>query len=223
MTEPLSNNSSLDFLARELKTARLGKKLSLEDVSQLTRIQKHYLEQLEDGNFSFLPPGYVYACIKSYFRELGLDNSEALEQCKKELKLVGALNSGSVTNITTDFTAKKKLWPLETNRKNAELLKSILPLTIGIIVGVIGAVGFSYIDSNSSVSVHQPPVANAKISLRSSKSSVIKNSIDSSVFNQKRKKSNLTQSISEAPADPLLDISVSDLAPAPLRFSRSQK
>lgn len=221
MTEPLSNNSTLDLLGRELKTARLGKKLSLDDVSQLTRIQKHYLEQLEDGNFSFLPKGYVYACIKTYMREMGLDESETLEQCKKELKLQGALNSRTVTKITTDEKARKTFWNNKINRQNPELLKSILPLTIGIVVGVIGAVGFSYIDRDRSVSVHQPPVAHANTSVRPSK----KPDLNSSGINQKKKssKSHVTPYLSTNPSPASVDTSVSILAPAPLRVSGSKK
>jgi cytoskeletal protein RodZ len=220
MTEPLLNSSSMDLLARELKTARVGKKLSLEEVSQLTRIKKHYLEQLEDGNFSFLPKGYVYACIKAYMREMGLEESETLEQCKKELKLLGALNSGNVTKITTDCTSREQFWMRNIHGLNPELLKSILSLTLGIFVGVLGAVGFSYIDENSKVSVLPPTVVNAGRSVRPSKKAVI----NSSGINQKEKSSPpVPPSLFAKPSPASVDTSVSVLDPAPIRFSGSQR
>lgn len=221
MTETLLNSSPMDRLAKELKTARVEKNLSLEEVSQLTRIKKHYLEQLEDGNFSFLPKGYVYACIKTYMREMGLVESETLEQCKKELKLLGALNSGNITKITTNYTAREQVWMREINGKNPELLKSILSLTLGILVGVLGAVGFSYIDDNSRVSVVSPPVVNANSSGYSSKKSFN----DSSRIKQKEQSSmsHVTPSMPAKPSPASIDTSISVLDPVPLRFSNSKR
>ncbi len=166
MTEPLSNNSSLALLEKELKTAGLGGKLSLEQVSQWTKIRQYYLKILKNGNFSFIPEGYVSACIKAYSREMGLDDSETLERYKKGLKLQGTFNSGNVTKIKIESRTNKKFRSSKINKQNSELLKSILPLSIGMFVGVVGAIGFSYIEENSRVSVHTPSTVNTSRSVR---------------------------------------------------------
>jgi cytoskeleton protein RodZ len=226
MTEPLSDQSSLDLLARELKTARLVKKLSLEDVCQLTKIQKHYLEQLENGNFSFLPYGYVYACIKTYRREMGLDNSEILEQCKRELKILGAPDREGVSKVKTDCSTREKLWKEKKNRANLELLKSILLLTISIFVGVLGGVGFSYIDNNNRASAPPLPGLNIKTSGNSVERLVIKKQhIDSSGVHQRWKKSKslVTSPMPAKPSPTPLDTSVSVFAPAALPASETQE
>jgi cytoskeleton protein RodZ len=226
MTVPLSNNSSLDLLARELKSARLGKKLSLDDVSQLTKIQKHYLEQIEDGNFRFLPNSYVHACIKEYRRELGLNNNELLEEYKKELKIPGASNRKDVIKVNSDCSPREKIWKNKKSRETSELLKSILPLTIGIVVGVLGVVGFSYMDNISSISVPSQSGLKVKTSVNPVEKSVIKSRhIDSLYANHKGKysKSLVRLSVPAKPSPTLVDTSVTVFAPIAPPFSETQE
>ncbi len=166
MTEPLSNNSSPALLEKEIKTAGLGGKLSLEQVSQWTKIRQHYLKILKSGNFCFIPERYVSACIKAYSREMGLDDNETPERYKKGLKIQETFNSGNVTKIKKDFRTNKKFWSSKINEQNSERLKSILPLSIGMFVGVVGAIGFSYIEDNNRVSVHPAPTVNNNRSVR---------------------------------------------------------
>jgi len=226
MTEPLSNYSSLDLLPEELKTARLEKKLSLDDVSQLTKIQKHYLEQLENGNFKFLPNSYVYACIKEYRSEMGLNNSELLEEYKKELKILGAPNGEDVNKVNTDCSAREKFWKNKKNRETLEILKSILPLTVGIFVGVLGVVGFSYMDNISSISAPSQSGLKVKTSVNPVEKSVIKSRhIDSLYANHKGKysKSLVRLSVPAKPSPTLVDTSVTVFAPIAPPFSETQE
>lgn len=64
-----------EFLT-QIKEARIGKNISLEEVSQKTRINIKFLEALEDGNISFLPKPYVLAFIKSFARSVGINERE---------------------------------------------------------------------------------------------------------------------------------------------------
>jgi hypothetical protein len=118
MTDTFSNNDSLELLAGALKTARLKKNLSVEEVSQLTKIKKHYLEQLENGNFSFLPNSYVYACTKAYIKEMGLDGSEVLEICKKDLQIQGALNKEEILETGSVHNEKRSRGNTSAIKKN---------------------------------------------------------------------------------------------------------
>jgi cytoskeletal protein RodZ len=185
MTEIFSNNRSLELLVNELKAARVERKLSVDDVSQLTRIQKHHLEKLENGNFSFLPIGYVYACIKAYMREMELGDSEALEQCKEELKTLEHLKRKE--SIESDAKVKRKKQAGEINVSNSHHIKSILPLTIGMFIGVFGGITFSYMSDNAKVAVSNIPVSTAKPSADTTASILKKQHSDSSKFKQQEK------------------------------------
>jgi transcriptional regulator with XRE-family HTH domain len=103
MTEHVSGGVALELMARELKNARMAKKLSLDDASQLVSIQKGYLGKIESGDFSFLPKVYVFAHVKAYARALGVGNDEAFEQCRKELQISNPVKS----NISSGDTGRE--------------------------------------------------------------------------------------------------------------------
>ncbi|GAB6258699.1 helix-turn-helix domain-containing protein [Bacillus sp. BA3] len=76
-------------LGNRLKEAREAKGLSLEDLQELTKIQKRYLIGIEEGNYSMMPGKfYVRAFIKQYCEAVGLDSEEIFEQYKSEVPSV---------------------------------------------------------------------------------------------------------------------------------------
>lgn len=73
-------------LGTRLKEARIAKGYSLEDLQDLTKIQKRYLAGIEDGNHSMMPGTfYVRAFIRQYAAAVGLNGEELLEQHKLEM------------------------------------------------------------------------------------------------------------------------------------------
>jgi cytoskeletal protein RodZ len=62
-----------------LRKARTEKKISLDDLQEMTKIRKRYLEAIEEGNYKVLPGNfYVRAFIKSYAEAVDLDPNEVL-------------------------------------------------------------------------------------------------------------------------------------------------
>ncbi len=78
-------NLSLEQLAAELQTARVRRNLSIDDVSRETGIRQSYIEQIEAGNFTFMPGVYVLAYIKEYAGLLEIGNAETFERCRSAL------------------------------------------------------------------------------------------------------------------------------------------
>ncbi|MFT4413635.1 helix-turn-helix domain-containing protein [Fredinandcohnia humi] len=73
-------------LGARLREAREKKDLSLEDLQQMTKIQKRYLVGIEEGNYSVMPGKfYVRAFIKQYAEAVGLDPESILEEYKSEI------------------------------------------------------------------------------------------------------------------------------------------
>ncbi|MEH7387212.1 RodZ domain-containing protein [Bacillus sp. JJ1521] len=73
-------------LGSRLKEARERKDLSLDDLQQITKIQKRYLVGIEEGNFSVMPGKfYVRAFIKQYAEAVGLNPEEIFEEFKSEI------------------------------------------------------------------------------------------------------------------------------------------
>ncbi|WP_281862811.1 helix-turn-helix domain-containing protein [Planomicrobium okeanokoites] len=76
----------LNEMGTRLKEARIAKGYSLEDLQDVTKIQKRYLAGIEEGNYSMMPGQfYVRAFIKQYADAVGLNADELLEQHKSEM------------------------------------------------------------------------------------------------------------------------------------------
>ncbi|ACF14026.1 conserved hypothetical protein [Chloroherpeton thalassium ATCC 35110] len=93
------SNSSLSNIASLLATARKDKGLSIEEVTQKVKVKPEYLLKLEEGNFGFLPPPYVYAMLKEYASFLAID-PKVIQQCRHDLNILTdeALNKLVVSN-----------------------------------------------------------------------------------------------------------------------------
>ncbi|AKG35152.1 helix-turn-helix domain-containing protein [Paenibacillus durus] len=68
-------------LGRQLKEARLQKGMSLDDVQEVTKIRKKYLEAIETGDYKVLPGSfYVRAFIKTYAEAVGVNPDELIQE-----------------------------------------------------------------------------------------------------------------------------------------------
>ncbi len=70
----------LNKFAEELKAARESSGLTLQQIASKTRIDLKFLENLEKGNFAFLPDLYIKAFIKEYSRMVGLDEAVTMKK-----------------------------------------------------------------------------------------------------------------------------------------------
>ncbi len=82
--------NSVHMIGRELQQAREEKDMSLEQISEKTRISLEYLQKIEAGEFDFLPRPYVTAYIKLFAGLVGLDGDELLNRWKTEARAVEA-------------------------------------------------------------------------------------------------------------------------------------
>lgn len=65
------------IIGATLKEARLNKKISLDELQQMTKIQKRYLEALEQGDFDRLPGDYyVRTFIRQYAQVVGINGEK---------------------------------------------------------------------------------------------------------------------------------------------------
>jgi len=78
-------------LAMWLRAGRAQRKLTLDDVARVTKIQPRILEKIEAGNLEGLPAEvFVRGFVKSFARCVGLDETEAVErygQCANATQL----------------------------------------------------------------------------------------------------------------------------------------
>lgn len=73
-------------LGQQLKEARLARGLSLDDVQDMTKIRKRYLEAIEAGDYKVLPGSfYVRAFIKTYAETVGVNADELLNEHRQDV------------------------------------------------------------------------------------------------------------------------------------------
>ncbi|EAT58777.1 helix-turn-helix domain-containing protein [Chlorobium ferrooxidans] len=148
MTDKVSSSSALDLMARELKRARMESNLRLEDISRQITIQKSYLENIEEGDFTFLSRAYIFAYIKSYARFLGVGNDEILEQCRKDLQVSGATpRAATDEGVSAENQKQRRItdeYPSEVRiQKSLVSWKTLTALIVLIAVAVLAALYFS--------------------------------------------------------------------------------
>lgn len=66
--------------AKELKEFREARNISLDQIFSRTRIDKKFLEAIEDGNYSIMPELYMKAFLKEYSQAVGLEPKEVLKR-----------------------------------------------------------------------------------------------------------------------------------------------
>jgi len=64
----------------EFKAHRESHSISLEEISERTKINIRFLEAIEEGNFDILPETYIRLFLRAYAIEIGIDPDEAIEK-----------------------------------------------------------------------------------------------------------------------------------------------
>ena len=129
----------LTELGTRLKEARLAKGYSLEDLQEITKIQKRYLVGIEEGNYSIMPGSfYVRAFIKQYAEAVGLDPEELLNQFKKD---VPGTQNEEVVQSYAQSPSRRKL----SNRSSSRTMESMPKITVALfIIVIIAVISFLY-------------------------------------------------------------------------------
>lgn len=75
-------------LGSRLRSEREEKGLTLDDLAGQTRIQKRYLQAIEEGDYSIIPGKfYTRAFIKQYAEAVGLDPNDIFEEYKNDIPI----------------------------------------------------------------------------------------------------------------------------------------
>ena len=189
----------MDEIGQKLRTARIEKGYTLDDLQQITKIQKRYLIAIEEGNFDALPGDfYVRAFIKQYADTVGIDSDALLTQFQQDIP--DTQPQEYVEQSVESQTRKTRAVADKPVNKLRRYLPQIVIAVIAVlIIGVAYVVTFKSSQSNkqaipdtaSSVTVSSKKKASSvkKSSSKSSSSSEKSSSDKSSSSSKKAKKS----------------------------------
>jgi len=135
-------------IGEKLRKARIKKGYTIDDLQQITKIQKRYLIAIEEGQFDHLPGDfYVRAFIKQYSDAVGISSDDLLEEYKAEIP-----NSQPTTEQAPEET-KTRTIKEESNSFFSNLGNFIPQIVVGIVVLVIiGVIAFGMVHRNQSSS-----------------------------------------------------------------------
>jgi len=81
----MENSNSEKNVFEKLKDIRLQKEISLESISQKSRIQLKYMQALEEGSLLQIPEVYDKLFFRSYLKALEVDEEDYFEEFLKYL------------------------------------------------------------------------------------------------------------------------------------------
>lgn len=125
----------LTELGARLKEARLSKGYSLDDLQEITKIQKRYLVGIEEGNYSIMPGSfYVRAFIKQYAEAVGMESEALLAEYQKD---VPGSQSEQVAQSFTKSPSRRTMKASSSSKMMESMPKVIVALFIIVIIVVI--------------------------------------------------------------------------------------
>ncbi len=143
---------SLSELGLRLKSAREEKKITLDELQEITKIQKRYLQSIEEGKLDTLPGQfYARAFVKSYAEAVGLDPDVLFDEHANELPA----SNKQVTEIPPRVRSRKA----QATQKTRQIL-SFLPSFVAIVFIISILIGIWYFLQNDTVREDEVPPDN---------------------------------------------------------------
>lgn len=124
-------------LGARLKEAREAKHYTLDQLQDITKIQKRYLAAIEEGNYNVLPGRfYARAFIKQYAEAVDLDPQALFEEFKSDIPTT---DSEEVSTQLSRVKTHKAVSPADNKLINLlpKLLTALVIVGIGVLVWVI--------------------------------------------------------------------------------------
>ncbi len=126
-----------------LREAREQKGISLEEVSEKTKIQERYLGSLEEGDFSpFAGKVYVRGALKNYAEAIGMDPQEVLHLYHEVEKQAQVVGDGKKQPVAAAEEAKPRF--ISKEKKPFPMVAFVWLLLLGIIAA--GSIWYLYQD-----------------------------------------------------------------------------
>lgn len=158
-------------LGTRLREARVEKGYTLNTLQQMTKIQKKYLQAIEDGQYEEVPGTfYVRAFIKQYADVVGMNGDELLEEYKEELETQSDEIDETVAPAENPLPSRLSQRQNSSNEKTVwETAFSYLPVVflVAIIIMIILTLVIA-INRIGNVEKNQVPVESSSSSILSS-------------------------------------------------------
>ncbi|MBC6972080.1 helix-turn-helix domain-containing protein [Bacillus sp. Xin] len=122
-------------LGQKLKEAREAKGLSIDQLHEVTKIQKRYLITIEEGDYSILPGAfYARAFIKQYADAVGLNGEELLVEYQSVIPQSESHDVPQVSKSQKTQETMQKAASLPIADHMPKILIALLVIAVGVVV-----------------------------------------------------------------------------------------
>ncbi|MGN7892223.1 helix-turn-helix domain-containing protein [Bacillus sp. 22475] len=169
-------------LGQKLKEAREAKGLTIDQLHEITKIQKRHLVAIEEGNYDVLPGAfYARAFIKQYADAVGLHGEELLVEHQStipqsEKREVPQVSTGQKTQETMQ---KSSSWPVADHMP--KILVALLVIAVGVVIWFV----FQALTGKDDEKV--PSAQSEKIEVQKAKDSPLDTKIDEAKAEEPKK------------------------------------
>lgn len=175
----------MDEIGQKLREARLEKGYTIDDLQQITKIQKRYLLAIEEGNFDALPGDfYVRAFIKQYASVVGINPDTLVEEFQQDIP------TPQPEEVTPEPEKKEKTrFTPKANPAVQNRVRRLLPtIIIGAIVVVLVVVVYAFtISQQKKDNKPSIPVDSSSVQVDSSSKKAAKSSSKKAAASSKKK------------------------------------
>lgn len=120
----------------ELRRERMRRKVSMESISEETKVSVRHLEALEAGEYDSLPGGvFRKGIVRSYLAAVGLEETPWIERFEASLRESGTENGN------TDWTEFAE--NVRRNRSGVEPKQNLRWMGVGTMVTMLGVLGWA--------------------------------------------------------------------------------
>ncbi|WP_125709444.1 helix-turn-helix domain-containing protein [Lacticaseibacillus porcinae] len=186
----------MDEIGQKLRTARIEKGYTLDDLQQITKIQKRYLIAIEEGNFDALPGDfYVRAFIKQYADTVGIDSDALLTQFQQDIPDTQPQEYVE-QSVESQSRKTRAVADKPVNKLRRYLPQIVIAVIAVLIIGVAYVVTFK--SSQSNKQAIPDTASSVTVSSKKKSSSVKKSSSKSSSASEKSSSDKSTSSSKKA-------------------------
>ncbi|MFC6324244.1 helix-turn-helix domain-containing protein [Companilactobacillus baiquanensis] len=191
----------MDEIGQKLRNARIKKGYTIDDLQQVTKIQKRYLIAIEEGQFDHLPGDfYVRAFIKQYSDAVGISSDDLLEEYKSEIPDSQPKEPVQTSEKNNTRAIKEESVPFFTRMGNY-IPQIIVGIVILVIIGVIAYGMISKSQNESKVNIPQDKTEQTSKKSSSKKKSSTKKSSTKKTTAKKTAKKSTALSVKESSTD----------------------
>jgi cytoskeletal protein RodZ len=139
---------TLKLFSEELKEQRKLLEITITDIFDKTRIDKKYLEAMENGDFEIMPQVYMRAFIRKYAEAVDLDPNEVM--LKYDAARSGKTYEEISNNSDSDYSDENEEKPIPPSNSNNDNGNSkYIVLVITLLIVVVGIAATIFITSGS--------------------------------------------------------------------------